>query len=146
MGEAKDRKEEHVGRLLHKAVEVGLDGLGWATKFGFNTIVREYNGIGPEFFPPALRAKVTEHLALFEPAAVIHDLRNYESDGTRYAFNFANYEFRANCRKLADAAYPWWNWRRYRARAVAELLYDFVSGQPGWKAWMDCYNRKETSK
>ncbi len=136
-----EAKEMHVGRLLEKAVALELDGILWMTNFGFNTICREYNGIGPEFFPPALRAKVTKYLALFEPAALIHDLRNYKSDGSRFNFNYANYEFRANCRKLANAMYPWYSWRRYRARAVAELMYDFVSGQGGWKAWQDCYER-----
>ena len=144
--EEKENKEEHVGCLLHKAITLGLDGVEWATGLGFAVICREYNGIGPEWAGAAIRAKVTEHLALFEPAALIHDLRNYKSDGSRYGFNYANLEFLANCRALANAAYPWWSWRRYRARAVAYALYDFVSGPGGWKAWMDCHNRKETGK
>ena len=139
-----EAKEEHVGRLLHKAVEVKLDGVEWATGLGFNTIVREYNGIGPEWAGAAIRAKVTEHLALFEPAALIHDLRNYKSDGSRYGFNYANFEFLANCRALANAAYPWYSWRRYRARAVAYALFDFVSGPGGWKAWQDCHEKKQS--
>ena len=141
MGEAKDRKEEHVARLLEKAVTFGLDGYEWVTSLGFRTICREYNGIGPEWAGAAIRANVTKHLALFEPAALIHDLRNYKSDGSRYGFNFANIEFLTNCRALANAAYPWYSWRRYRARAIAYALYDFVSGPGGWKAWMDCFER-----
>jgi len=134
-------KREHLERLWQKAVTVGLDGVEWASSLGFATIVREYNGIGPEWAGAALRGIATKHLALFEPAAVLHDLRNFKSDGTRYSFNYANYEFLVNCRRLADAAYSWWNWRRYRARAVAKVLYDFVSGPGGWKAWMDCHEK-----
>ena len=141
MGEEKVRKEEHVARLLERAVALGLDGVDFLTSLGFATLCREYNGIGPEWAGAAIRAKATEILSLFEPAALIHDLRNYKSDGSRFNFNFANFEFLANCRKLANAAHPWWSWRRYRARAVAYALYDFVSGPGGWKAWMDCYEK-----
>ena len=59
----------------------------------------------------------------------------------RHAFNYANYEFFANCRKCAAAEYRWWDWRRYRAYAVAKVLYNFVSGASGWEAWMDCYEK-----
>lgn len=144
MGEEKDRKEQHVSELLRKAREAGLDGYAWATSLGFATIYREYNGIGPEWAGAAIRAKATEILSLFEPAALIHDLRNYRSDGSRHGFNYANIEFHENCLKLADAKYPWWSWRRYRARIVAHALYDFVRGEGGWKAWQDCFNKKES--
>ena len=135
--------------IVDKAVAIRLDGREILDEIDGETIEREYNGIGPAFFPAKLRAKVTKWLGLFEPAALIHDLRNFRSDGMRWAFNYANYEFFANCRKCAAAEYPWWNWHRYRAYAVAECLYNFVSGAPGWKAWMDCFektqnkNRKE---
>ena len=141
MGEAKDRKEDHVAELLGKAYEAELDGYAWVSSLGFRTICREYNGIGPEWAGEKIRDKVTKYLGLFEPAALIHDLRNYKSDGTRYGFNYANFEFLANCRALANAAYPWYSWRRYRARAIAHALFDFVSGPGGWKAWQDCHER-----
>ena len=140
-GKANDRKEDHVAELLGKAYEAELDGYAWVSSLGFRTICREYNGIGPEWAGAPIRAKVTKHLALFEPAALIHDLRNYKSDGSRFNFNFANIEFLTNCLKLANAAHPWWSWRRYRARAVAYALYDFVSGPGGWRAWIDCQEK-----
>lgn len=136
-----EAKEKHVAELLEKAAALELAGVEWAAGLGFAVVCREYNGIGPEWAGAAIRAKVTKYLALFEPAALIHDLRNYKSDGMRYGFNYANFEFLANCRALANAAYPWYSWRRYRARAIAYALYDFVSGEGGWKAWMDCYER-----
>ena len=132
---------EKIKELIDRIDEIGLVGNGFLSRFDCETIRREYNGIGPEFFKPELRAKVTEFLAIFEPAAVIHDMRNYESDGTKDAFHYANWEFLENCRKCADSAYPWWNWKRYRARTVAKILFDFVDGSPGWRAWMDCYEK-----
>ena len=82
-----------------------------------------------------------ERLALFEPAALIHDMRNYRSDGTRFGFNYANFEFWGNCVKLVKDAYPWWTWKHWRARAAARLAFDFVQGPGGWKAWQDCHER-----
>ena len=133
--------EKKIDELVKAAVFAELDGVEFLQDFDYATIVREYNGIGPEWAGAALRGIATKHLALFEPAAVLHDLRNFKSDGSRHSFNYANYEFLENCRRLADAAYSWWDWRRYRARAVAKVLYDFVSGPGGWKAWMDCHEK-----
>ena len=68
--------------------------------------------------------------------------RNHVSDGIRERFLAANDEFRYNCLILADLVYPWWSWRRYRARLVAQILYDFVSADGfGWKAWLEAHER-----
>ena len=107
------------------------------------TLAREYNGIGPAFFPEKLREKTTKFLSLFEPAALIHDLRNFESDGSEEKFHLANAEFLANCRRCVEDKYAWWNLKRYRGNAVANLLYEFVDGPAGWKAWMDCYEKNQ---
>ena len=136
-------ENEKIDSLVQRAVVADLDGLDFLSSYDYATLNREYNGIGPEWAGAPIRAKVTKYLALFEPAALIHDLRNYKSDGSRLNFNFANIEFLTNCLKLANAAHPWWSWRRYRARAVAYALYDFVSGEGGWKAWMDCYDKNK---
>ena len=138
--------EKKIDELVKAAVFAELDGVEFLQSLDYATLCREYNGIGPEWAGAPIRAKVTKYLALFEPAALIHDLRNYQSDGSRFNFNYANFEFLANCRVLANAAYPWYSWRRYRARAVAYALFDFVSGPGGWKAWVDCYERNQTLK
>ena len=137
-------ENEKIDSLVARAVEVKLDGIDFLSSFNYATLKREYNGIGPEWAGAAVREKVTQHLGLFEPAALIHDMRNYKSDGSRFGFNFANIEFLTNCLKLADAAYPWYSWKRYRARAAAHIAYDFVSGPGGWKAWQDCHERNLT--
>ena len=136
------KTEEEIEELLSKAVDAGLDGVEFLQDFDYSTLCREYNGIGPEWAGAPIRDKATEILSLFEPAALIHDLRNYKADGSRFNFNYANFEFLANCLKIANATYPWYSWRRYRARAVAYALYDFVSGPGGWKAWQDCYEKR----
>ena len=96
-------------------------------------LARIYNGIGPD----RLREIVTEANGLFEPAALIHDVR-YHVGGTKRDFSAANDEFRENCYRLVDAAYSWWNPRRYkwrfRAWRYAHYCEDF-----GWEG----YTKKE---
>ena len=134
--------ETKIDELLCVAVEAGLDGLDFVSPLGYDVLREGYNGIGPEFLPPELRAKVTEFLSLFEPAALVHDLRNHFGDGSKEGFLAANDEFRRNCLKLADMRYGMFSLRRYRARAVAQVLYDFVSADSfGWRAWLEAKER-----
>ena len=81
-----------------------------------------------------------------DTAALIHDMRNYKSDGTRAAFMAANEEFLRNCLKLVDYSFPWYRLRRYAMRGVAMGMYDFVSGPGGWAAWHDCHERNLSRK
>lgn len=132
------RSRNEIDALLKAAAESGLEGLDFAADFDYEEIAAGYNGIGAEFLPAAVRDRITRYLALFEPAALIHDLRTDSSDGSRERFLAANDEFRRNCLKLANHAYPWYSWKRYRARAAAQVLFDFVSADSfGWKAWQD---------
>ncbi len=152
--EANEENLAHVAELIEKAKSAGLEGCRWLAQFTIEEITRGYNGIGPEFLPEWLRAMASDKLALFEPCAVIHDMRNDVSDGTRAAFLQANDEFRHNCLTMADLAYPQQpgeedDLLRARAKAVAEILYCFVSAEGfGWRAWQEAHerfvNRKET--
>ena len=137
--------EKKIDELVKAAVLAELDGIEFIQDFDYATLCREYNGIGPEWAGAAVRDWVTRRAAIFEPAALIHDLRNYRSDGTRAAFMAANDEFLKNCFKLADAAYPWYNWKRYLLRGLALGMYDFVSGPGGWAAWHDCHEKRMTN-
>ena len=135
---------EKIESLIARGVEADLFGMDFVQSLDLETVRDGYNGIGPEFLGSDVRAKVTDHLAIFEPASLVHDLRNEFSDGTRYSFNFANYEFLKNCRKLADQKYGWYNPRRYFARHVAHLLYVAVSAEKfGWRAWLEAKERHE---
>ena len=129
--------EKKIDELVKAAVFAELDGVEFLQSLDYATLCREYNGIGPAWAGAELRGLATRYLALFEPAALIHDMRFAASDGTRFGFNFANMEFLENCLKLADHRYPWYYWRRYGARATAHILYDAVRGEGGWKAWID---------
>lgn len=134
--------KETIDSLVRRAVVAELDGCDFLASFDYEELAREYNGIGPEWLPAKWRAKASDYLELFAPAALIHDMRYSRSDGMRTAFNFANMEFRDNCLKLANAAYPWYSWKRYRARAVALILFDCVSSEAGWMSWRWAYEKK----
>lgn len=136
--------KETIDSLVRRAVFAELDGCDFLSIFEYAELAREYNGIGPEWLPEKWRAKASDYLELFAPAALIHDMRYSRSDGMRHAFNFANMEFRDNCLKLANAAYPWYSWKRYRARAVALILFDFVDCTCGWIAWLDASRKNLT--
>ena len=137
--------EKKIDEIVKAAVVADLDGLDFIADFSYAEIAAEYNGIGPEWLPSEIREKLSKHLELFAPAALIHDMRFAQSDGSRYGFNFANLEFRANCTKLAEQAYPWWSWRRYRAYLAAHAMYDFVTGQGGWVAWQAARDKQPTN-
>lgn len=131
------RDESKIDELVKTAVEADLKGLDFLAQFSYAQLAEGYNGIGPEFLPPAVRERVSEILEIFEPAALIHDMRYFVGDGCRRCFYYANWEFQENCRKLANRAYPWYSWKRYRARAVADMLANAVSSEAGWIAWQE---------
>lgn len=139
------RSRNEIDALLKDAAEAGLEGLDFAAEFDYETIAREYNGVGSEWLPQGIRDRVTAYLAVFEPAALLHDLRYSRSDGSDAGFRAANAEFLRNCLRLANRAYPWWNWRRYRARAAAMLLFDAVEAFGGL-SWGKTYGLQSNNK
>lgn len=129
--------------VVEKSKSLKLIGLDFILGFNIDDICNAYNGIGPQFLPEKLRDKVTSFLGIFEPAALVHDLRFEQSDGTRQSFDYANAEFVANCNKCAKNEYAWWNWKRYRAYAVIAAMNEFnCADKCGWKAWLDSYESK----
>ena len=133
---------QEIDKLLKIAVAADLEGLDFLYSFTPDQLADGYNGIGPEFLKPRIRAKVSEFLHIFAPAAVAHDLRNELSDGTRVGFRAANEEFLRNCLRLADYHYRAGDPRRRRARAAARVLYLFVSAENfGWRAWLEAKER-----
>ena len=132
-----------VDNVIAKAKSLKVMGLGFLNGCDIETICREYNGIGPQFLPEKLRGKVTKMLAIFEPAALVHDLRFGSSDGTRESFDYANCEFFVNCHKCAKAAYRWWNWKRYRAYVVIDAMHEFNCADiGGWRAWLEASKKQ----
>ncbi|MBR3777214.1 MAG: hypothetical protein IKL02_06460 [Kiritimatiellae bacterium] len=164
MGEAKNKKEAHIDELLKRAIALNLSGVddlfdisvaelarsynGYGTEWWLPTaaeLARSYNGCGPEWLPSAVREKLTEYFAIFEPAFMIHDWRFSRSDGTRCCFNFANFELEQNLRRIAKAKYGFFNWRRYRALAAAKIIAG-ACDRFGWSAWLDCHKKSLTPK
>ena len=135
--------KDEVMKVIGRAKELKVMGLGFLESNSIEDVCRDYNGIGPQFLPERLRDKVTSLLAIYEPAALVHDLRFGKSDGTREAFDYANCEFYVNCHKCAKAAYPWWSWRRYRAYAVIDAMHEFNCADfGGWRAWLDAHEAR----
>lgn len=128
---------ETTDEVLEKAVVAGLNGLDFITSYSTAEIAEAFNGIGPSFLSDEQRKKLSKYLALFMSAALIHDMRYTYSDGSRYGFNFANFEFRDNCYALATHAYGFFNWHRYRACFVAWLLFKAVASEVGWLIWRE---------
>jgi hypothetical protein len=134
MGEAKAKKEAHVAALRQKAYELGLYGAS-VLSMPLADLAKHYNGCGPEFLPAAAREKLTDYLAIFEPAFLIHDLRFTFNDGSTADFNAANSELNFNLRRIAKATYSWYNWRRYRALAAADLI-TAACDRFGWASYI----------
>lgn len=131
-----------ISELLYTAAVVQLDGLDFARQFTRDEIAAAYNGIGAEEWPEEWRRAITRCFNLFQPAALIHDLRFTYANGTRRDFNFANVEFHNNCLKLARFSIPWWRvLRRFLADGSALAFYEAVSSPFGWDAYV-----KATSK
>ena len=120
-------------RNLHLIEQINLKGKEIVKDFGIAEIERIYNGLGPDRFPDWLREIITLASGLFEPAALIHDLR-YHVGGTREDFTAANDEFRENCYTLVDAAYSWYDPRRYTWRFRA-WRYARYCERFGWEGY-----------
>ena len=120
-------------RNLHLIEQLNLKGKEIVKDFGIAEIERIYNGLGPDRFPDWLREIITLASGLFEPAALIHDLR-FHVGGTREDFTAANDEFRENCYTLIDAAYSWYDPRRYTWRFRA-WRYARYCERFGWEGY-----------
>lgn len=101
------------------------------------------NGCGPASWPEERREKLTKWLATFAPAFDVHDCRfDWDNDGTRENFDYANRELGKNCVLLADEKYAWYNpvryWARQKGKLIAALCREF-----GWSAWKEAYNHKK---
>ena len=78
---------------------------------------------------------ITRHLALFEPAALLHDLAFEQSDGTWDGFALANGNFYQNCIRLADKGFKWLDTGTHTVYTAARFLYFCVSSPFGWMTW-----------
>ena len=124
---------EKIELLRLKCEEYELSGREILDRFTIAELAEIYNGIGPDRFPDWLRSIITEANGLFEPAALIHDVR-YHIGGTYDDFTEANDEFRENCYTLVNAAYSWYDPRRYKWRFRA-WRYAGYCQEFGWEGY-----------
>ena len=121
-------------RLLAQARFYQLSGVDYVERFTIEQLAADYNGIGPAWFPAALRRAIDRLSADLQCVALIHDVRWAHSDGSLREFEASNAELEANGVKVANAKYAWWHPKRYvirrKARAFADLCGDF-----GWSAY-----------
>ena len=133
-------KIKHIQMLMKKVSSNELEGREILDKYSVCQIAEIYNGIGPDRFPDWLRELITDTAGIFEPAALIHDVR-YQIGGTKKDFTSANEEFQRNCYKLVKNEYGWYNPIRYallnKARRWANYCEFFG---------LDGYNLKESEK
>lgn len=125
---------KHVSDLYETAVKADLD-LGFAASLSDDRLAELYNGCGPEWLPARIREKLTRLLALFEPAFLIHDCDYSAANGSTGDWAVANDRLEMNCLALANYTYPWYSWRRYRARFAA-LEIASLCRRYGWTAYV----------
>ena len=130
-----------VTRLYNLAVHYGLHGSGWLGTFTMQTLARDFNGIGPEWFPEKVRRVIDRLHADLLPVALVHDVRWSHSDGGYDYFAASNDEFKRNGYRVARAKYPWYRPARYlrmnEARVFGNLCQAF-----GWSAYRAAYEKK----
>jgi hypothetical protein len=135
MGEAKEKKRAEIAALIKKALELKLTDAGWVACFAAEELTTVYNGIGPEWLPYSLREKLTQYLAIFAPACLIHDFHYWIGDGTIKDFNYANDTLEANCRKCINAETKWYQLLRRSAGYSAAHLMAEACRRYGWSAY-----------
>ena len=131
---------------IARAMDLKLSGAEFVATLGDENVMRAYNGIGPEWLPASMRAKLDKWLDTFSVCAVVHDCRfQFDNDGTDAKFRAANDELERNCLILANAKYAWYNPVRYlarwRGRHVADACRVF-----GWSAWRDAYEENKNTR
>ena len=126
---------DEIVALREKALSLQLHGSAKLLCYSAQQIQQIYNGIGPEWFPAELRKMIDALHPTLKPVALMHDLDYATGSGTWEDFCTANANFRKNGIIAADAAYRWYNLRRYLVRRQAKLFAELCQSC-GWKAYL----------
>lgn len=113
---------EEIAALRKKCLALKLDNAEIILKYTNEELQNICNGIGPEAFPDAIRAFVSNINPTLQPAAFIHDVEWYESTGEVEDFSESNSRLRQNGDKCAEAEYGWYNPIRYYVMWKAQKL------------------------
>ena len=111
--------DTELNELRDLALRLRLEGYKRLFENSNELILKVCNGIGPEWFPAAIRAAIDTLHPSLKVVAAIHDLDYYFGDGTTEDFNRANENFAINGIAVADNRYKWYDPRRYLARHSA---------------------------
>ena len=135
MGEAKTNKLNEISNLIAKAKALVLEDSGLIDCWLPEELLPIYNGIGPAWLPVAIRNRITEHLAVFAPACLIHDFHFHVADGSRAEFNRVNDILERNCRRCINGATKWYQILRRAAGYYAAHLIAEACRRYGWSAY-----------
>ena len=126
---------EHYNIAVRDCIELPIKGGRILLKEDPARVLEICNGVGPESFPSSLRSMIDLTHPYMITASIIHDLRYYYGDGTKFYFFDSNLDFMDNTIVVADNMYGSINPMRYlarrRARQFRELLDRF-----GWDAYV----------
>ena len=140
-----DAHLEDIIRIRSEVERLQLDGWEFVLAVPLDSLLKSYNGTGPDNLPEAIREKLDKIAKPFLPAVMVHDLNFTWSDGTVKAFNAANKRLLGNCIICASDAAPWYSWRRYALIAEAWTIYR-ACDKFGWSSWLASYNKNQTNK
>lgn len=140
-----DAHLEDIIRIRSEVERLQLDGWEFVLAVTLDSLLKSYNGTGPDNLPEAIREKLDKIAKPFLPAVMVHDLNFTWSDGTVKAFNAANKRLLGNCIICASDAAPWYSWRRYALIAEAWAIYR-ACDRFGWSAWLAAYNKNQTNQ
>ena len=125
---------EHYNIAVRDCIELPIKGGRILLKEDPARVLEICNGVGPESFPSSLRSMIDLTHPYMITASIIHDLRYYYGDGTKFDFFDSNLDFMDNTIVVSDSIYGMINPMRYlarrRARQFRELLDRF-----GWNAY-----------
>lgn len=134
-----------VKRMLNLCDFYGLSGTDAAKRQDYDTLAKDFNGIGPEWFHEDIRTFIDNLEPDLLPAAFVHDIRWSHSDGTLLAFKASNIELAHNCKTIAFKKYGWYDPRRY-LRWRTGVVFARLCMIFGLPAFLAAYESSQTAK
>lgn len=130
-----DPRKEKIVRLLTYITANKLEYPDSLAVAPLTSIVKVYNGCGPEFLASRYRALLTKFYSIFEPAFLVHDWDYETLPSTVEHFRIANRRMYVNMLTIANSQSPWFRWFW---KVEARRLYDICS-RFGWASF---YNKR----
>lgn len=127
--------EQHIQHLLDI---IKASDLKYPTDFSFNAKdqLSSYNGIGPDWLNDKAREIITKDLAIYEPAAMIHDWMYGDPNKSKLGFDLANAYFYSNCIQLVKKSDHSFFSKFVMKKFDCLTLYTAVK-EFGWNAYVE---------